>query len=54
MAVGDAVGLFADGDALGAVFGLARFIRALDFAFGFLALHVADCVSRFLAAGVAS
>ncbi len=54
MAVGDTVGLFADGHTFGAVFRLTSFIGALDFTFRFLAFHIANGVSGFLATGVAS
>lgn len=54
LAVSDAVGLFANSDTFRAVFSLTSFVGALDFTFGFLALHVANCVSGFLATGVAS
>ena len=54
MAVGDTVGLFADGHTFWAVFRLTSFIGALDFTFRFLAFHIANCVSGFLATGVAS
>jgi len=53
LAVGNAVGLFADGDALGAVEHFASFIRAFDLALGFLAFYVANSVFRLGAGSVA-
>ena len=58
--MGNAVGLFADGDTFGAVFGLTSFIGAFDLnkkrylAVGLLALHVADGVFGLLAGGMAA
>ena len=49
LAVGHAVGLRADGDALRAVEGGAALIWALDGAFWLFALDVADSVARFSA-----
>ncbi len=49
LAVSDAMGLLADGDALGAVEHFAAFVWAFNFAFWFLTLHVANCVFRFSA-----
>ena len=53
LAVSDAVRLFADSDALGAVEQLASFIRAFDLAFGFFALDIANGVFGLSATGVA-
>ena len=53
LAVGDAVGLLADSDALRAVEHLAAFVGALDFTLGLLALHIANGVLGFGATGVA-
>jgi hypothetical protein len=47
LAVGDAVGLLADSDTLGAVKQFASFVRALDFTLGLLAFHIANCVFGF-------
>ena len=54
LAVGHTVRLFANCDTFGAVFRFAGFVRALDFAFRFLAFHITNGVSWFLATGVAS
>ena len=54
LAVGHTVRLFANCDTFGAVFRFAGFVRALDFAFRFLAFHITNGLSRFLATGVAS
>ncbi len=53
LAVGDAVGLFADCDALRAVEHFATFIRALDFALRLFTLDVADGVLGLGARSVA-
>ena len=53
LAVSDAVGLLADGDTLGAVEHFAAFIRAFDFALGFLALYVANGIFGFSTGSVA-
>ena len=53
LAVGDAVRLFADGDALGAVEHLAAFIRAFNFTFRFLAFDIANGVLGLSARSVA-
>ena len=54
LAMGHTVGGLADGHTLRAVFSLTGLIRALDFTFRLLTLHIADGVSGFLAGGVAS
>ena len=46
LAVSNAVRLFAYSNALGAVEHFTSFIRAFNFAFGFFAFNVADCVFR--------
>ena len=47
LAVSNAMGLFTDGDTFRAVEHFTSFIRAFNFAFGFLAFDVANSVFRF-------
>jgi len=47
LAVSDAMRLFADSYAFRAVKHFAAFIRAFNFAFGFFAFNIANCVFRF-------
>jgi len=53
LAVSYAVRLFADCYALGAVEHFTAFVGAFDFAFGFFAFYVADCVFRLGTGSVA-
>ena len=53
LAVSNAMGLFADSDALGAVEHFTSLIWAFNFTFGFFAFNVTDCVFGFGTAGVA-
>ncbi len=53
LAVSDAVGLLADGDALGAVEHLAAFVGAFNFTLGLFAFYIADSVLGFGAGSVA-
>ena len=53
LAMSNAMGLFADSNALGAVEHFTSLIRAFNFTFGFFAFNVADCVFGFSATGVA-
>jgi hypothetical protein len=53
LAVGDAVRLFANCNALGAVEHFAAFVGALDFTFGLFAFDIADCVFGFGAGSMA-
>jgi hypothetical protein len=52
LTVGDAMRLFADSDTLRAVEHFTSFIRAFNFAFGFLTFYVADSVLGFGTTGV--
>ena len=47
LAMCNAMGLFADSNALGAVEHFTSLIRAFNFTFGFFAFDVADCVFGF-------
>ena len=53
LAMSNAVRLFANSNALGAIKHFASFIRALDFAFRFFAFNIANSVFRFGAGGMA-
>ena len=53
LTVSNAMGLFADSNALGAVEHFTSLIRAFNFTFGFFAFNIADSVFGFSAGSVA-